>query len=91
MPGLRRRVGDGLSARNALVGRQLHMLFDVAHQQIERALCLWRHQRELREQVLIRIDVIAILHLVEPIRRALEIEAAPIIDRGTRLDYSCRI
>ena len=50
MSRLRRRVGDALPARNALVGRKRHSVLDVAHKEIEGALGVRLDQLELREK-----------------------------------------
>src|SRR5213596_596391 len=68
MSRLRRRVGDAPSARNALVGRKRHVVLDVVYQQIESALRVRLDQLELREKVLERLDIVAVLDLVEAVR-----------------------
>src|SRR6266571_61835 len=68
MSRLRRRVGDAPSARNALVGRHGHVVLHLAHQEIEGALRVRLDQLELREHVLERLDMVAVLDLVQAIR-----------------------
>src|SRR5439155_10376191 len=68
MPRLRRRVGDPLSARNALVGWQRHVVLDLVYQQVESALRVRLDQLELREKVLVRFDMVAVLDFVQAVR-----------------------
>src|SRR2546427_242539 len=68
MSGLRRRVGDGLPARNALVGRKRHVVLDLVHEQVEGALRVRLDQLELRESDLERLDMVPVLDFVEAIR-----------------------
>jgi hypothetical protein len=45
-------------------------MFDGVHQQIKCPLSVWLNQLELlREAVFVRLDVVAVLHLVEPVCR----------------------
>src|SRR5690349_14773579 len=70
MPGLGGRRSNRSAARNALVGREVGPMFDGVHQQIKCPLSVWLNQLELlREAVFVRLDVVAVLHLVEPVCR----------------------
>ena len=68
MSRLRRRVGDLAAARNALIGRQRRAALDLPDEQIEGALRVRLDQLELREHVLVSLDVVSVLHLVQPVR-----------------------
>src|SRR5258708_14432504 len=69
MSRLGRRVGDASLARNALVGRKRHVVLDLVDEQVEGALRVRFDQLELRERVLERFDMVAVLYLVQTIRR----------------------
>src|SRR5438046_8718931 len=64
---LRRLIGDATPARDALARRQRRAALHVAHQHVESALCVWLNELELREGVLVGLDMVAVLHLVEAI------------------------
>ena len=68
MSGLRRRLGDGPAARNALVGRKRHVALDLVYEQVESALRVRLDQLELRESDLERLDMVPVLDLVQPVR-----------------------
>src|SRR5439155_20385632 len=76
---LRRRVGDALPARNALVGRQRHVVLDLVYEQVESALRVRLDQLELRKRVLERFDVVAVLDLVKAIRRPVAVSAVVVL------------
>ena len=79
---LRRRVGDLAAARNALVGRQRRAALDLRYKQIEGALRVRLDQLELREYVLESLEMVSVLHLVQPVRRLMlvaPISAAAIV------------
>ena len=69
MTRLRRRSRDGAAPGNALVRRQLGVVFDMVDQQVESVLRMGFDQLELRERDLVGLDVIAVLHLVKPVGR----------------------
>src|SRR5437870_13782117 len=64
---LRRRIGDVTAARDALARWQRRAALHVAHQHVESALCVRLNELELREDVLVGLDMVAVLHLVEAI------------------------
>jgi len=74
---LPRRVGDLAATRNALIGRQRRTAFDLPDEQIEGALRVRLDQFELREQVLESLDVVSVLHLVQPVRRRMFVRPVP--------------
>src|SRR6266702_5260377 len=78
---LRRRVGDPLSPRNALVGRKRHVVLNLVYQQVESALRVRLDQLELRVKILVRFDMVAVLDLVEAIRGpvAVPLVFAPLV------------
>ena len=55
--------------RNALVGRKRDVVLDLVYQQVESALRVRLDQLELREKILVRFDMVAVLDFVETIRR----------------------
>src|SRR5439155_6479476 len=65
-----RRLGDGAAARDALAGRQLAAVLHLLDQQVEGLLRVRLDQLELREQQLVSFQVIAVLDLVQAVRRA---------------------
>jgi len=70
MAGLGRTAGDRATARDALAGWELGSVLDMIDQQVERALRVRLDQLELRERSLEGLDVVAVLDLVQPVRRA---------------------
>ncbi len=74
---LPRRVGDLAATRNALIGRQRRTALDLPDEQIEGALRVRLDQFELREQVLESLDVVSVLHLVQPVRRRMFVGPVP--------------
>src|SRR5258706_2350091 len=71
MAGLRRCGRDGSAARDALAGRQRRPLLDAAHEQVEGVLRMWKNVLERGgKEVLVALDVVAVLYLVETIRRS---------------------
>src|SRR6266566_6682 len=70
VPRLDGRWGDRAAARYALVRRKLRAVLDGVHQQNKGVLCMRLDQLELREGVLVGLDVVAVLHLVETVCRA---------------------
>ena len=68
---LRRRGGYLAAARNALIGRQRRAALDLPDEQIEGTLRVRLDQFELREHVLESLDMVSVLHLVQPVRWAL--------------------
>ena len=79
MSRLRRRVGDALPARNALVGRQRYVVLDLVHEQVESALRVRLDQLELRESDLECFNMVAILDFVEAIRGPVVVPAAVVV------------
>ena len=74
--GLSGRSGDLAAARDALIRRQLDAALDVVHQQVKGLLRvrlnqfeLLRESRRRRGRVLVGLDMVAVLHLVEPVCR----------------------
>src|SRR5215469_5590321 len=70
------------AARNALVGRETGPALDVVGQQLEGALSVRLDQLELREGrrgVLVGLYMIAVLHLVETVRRPVVLPVFSII------------
>src|SRR5262249_19249336 len=65
--GLGRLTGDRPTARDALAGRELAVMLDVGDEEVERALRVGLDDLELRERALERLDVIAVLDLVQPV------------------------
>src|SRR5262249_24746072 len=76
--GLRRAGGDRTAARDALAGWELRAALDVVDQQVERALGVRLDQLELREGVLERLDVVAVLHLVQAVLHGAAFAAAAL-------------
>ena len=70
MSRLRRRGRDRAATRNALVRRKGGAVLDRLRQQVEGVLCVWLDQLELRKDILVGFDMVAVLHLVEPVCRA---------------------
>src|SRR5260221_1828566 len=91
MPRLVRRCGDGAAARDALVGGQAAAMLDEIDQQVEGALRMRLNELELREGVLEGLDVVAVLDLVEAVRRcaAIVILALACGGRPRRRDAAC--
>src|SRR6516162_7998006 len=58
---------DRTAGRDALVRRQLGIVLDMPRQQLKSALGVRLDQFELREGVLVGLDVVAVLHLVEAV------------------------
>src|SRR5215467_182259 len=69
MPWLRRHCGDLASDRDALARRQRDCEFDLGDQQIERLLRMGLDELQLREDSFEGLDVVAVLHFIEPIVR----------------------
>src|SRR5437762_8974673 len=67
VPRLRRRIGDGTPARDALARRQRNIAFHLLHKQVEGALRMRLDELKLPESVLVRFDVVAVLDFVEAI------------------------
>src|SRR5438046_139436 len=74
-----RTQDTGASARNALVGRQRHVVLDVVYEQVESALRVRLDQLELRKRVLERFDVVAVLNLVQTVRGPFAVSAAVVL------------
>ena len=70
MSGLSRSTGDRAAARDALVGRQRRPLLDIAHQKIEGVLRVWKNVLERWKEILVALDVVAILYFVQTICRS---------------------
>ena len=70
---------DRSGAWNALVRRQRGALLDVLHQEVECALRVRHDQFELWEEVLVGLDVVAVLHLVQSERRLAIVIAVPVV------------
>ena len=70
MPRLSGRCRDRAATRDALVRRQLGAVLDGFRQQVKGVLRVRLDQLELREGVLVGLDVVAVLHLVETVCRA---------------------
>ena len=82
---LGRSCRDRAAARDALVRRQFGALLDLNRQQVKGALGMLLDQLELRERrrrILVGLDVVAVLHLVEPVLRALMLVIARMILPG---------
>ena len=62
--------------RNALVGRERCAVLDGFHEKIERMLCMREDVLELRIERFVVLDVIAVLHLVQAIRRLFSVVVA---------------
>ena len=69
MSGLSRSAGDRAAARDALVGRQRRTLLDLTDEQIEGVLRVRQDVLERRKEILVGLDVVAVLHFVQAIRR----------------------
>ena len=70
MPRLRRTCINLTSPWDALTRRQIAMVLDGTDQEIEGLLCVRLYEFELREGLLVGVDVVAVLHFVEPIGRS---------------------
>src|SRR3984893_7830539 len=82
MPGLDRGCQDRAAPRNALIWRKVGPVLDTLGQQLKGTLRMRLDQYELRERrhgVLIGLDVIAVLHLVEAVGRALALPVVPLV------------
>src|SRR5690242_3861381 len=84
--GLSGRSGDLAAPREALIRRQLDIALDVVHQKVKSFLRvrlnefeLLRESRSRRGRVLVGLDMVAVLHLVEPVCRAAPALAIPFI------------
>ena len=66
---LRRVARDRAALRNALARRQRRLVFDMIDEEVERLLRVRLDQHELGERRDVRLDVIAVLHFVQPVLR----------------------
>jgi len=71
MPRLRWTCVNLARPRDALTRRQIGMVLDGTDQEIEGLLCVRLYEFELREGLLVGVNVVAVLHFVEPISRNL--------------------
>lgn len=55
------------AARNTLVGRQRSARLDLPDEQIKGALGVRLDQFERRERIFVRLDMVSVLHLVQPV------------------------
>ena len=71
MAGLGRAVGNRAGSCDALARRQPAAALDVLDQEIEGALRMRLDQLDLREEELVRLEMITVLHFIEPVCRTI--------------------
>src|SRR5207237_5321657 len=83
---------DRASVRDALRGRQRLVVLYVLDKQVERALRMWLDVLELRERVSECLDVVAVLHFVEPVSGAVVILVPVVVPMlGSRRRHLPRV
>jgi hypothetical protein len=85
-----RSGGNVAPVRDALAGRERHSLLHLLHEEVEGFLRVRHDELELRKPVLIRLDVVAVLHFVETVGGIPLPENPPVIvERGFHLARIC--
>src|SRR5215472_11709439 len=65
--GLGRRRGNGPAVGDALAWRQGCVVLDVVNEEVEGLLCVRLDELQLRKRAPERFDMVAVLHLIQPV------------------------